>query len=380
MVQPCHFVFLGSTTYETCLSGRTRQLAIVLAQRGHDVTFVEFPSVRASLSGLMRSAVRQADDANIRVVRLCPLPGYGRAPMPPIDRLWQKWSARRLIRRLPDLSQSAVIVTTPWWWPIVRRLPRRVLCYDYIDHVSVHLGPVQENLFMQWDDALLAASDVVTTVSLPLRDHLRDRAPSQRIVTIPNGVNADWIGDVTEAANRTGRPKAGFIGSLFEWVDVDLIVETARLLPDIDFVLVGPRPKGFDASRFDGLSNIQLLDAIPYTQVPDMIRSLDVGLIPFRPGIVSQCADPLKLYEYCAFGKPVVSSIRFRPDNRLTPAVDGSSAREFAEHIRTVIEQDTNAWRRNRIAYARASTWDVRADALTEALTPRSERGTRPRR
>ena len=54
MDTPQHFVFFGTTIYNTCQSNRTRQIALTIARRGHNVTFVELPSLRASLSGPMR--------------------------------------------------------------------------------------------------------------------------------------------------------------------------------------------------------------------------------------------------------------------------------------------------------------------------------------
>jgi len=376
MDTPRHFVFFGTTIYNTCQSNRTRQIALTIARRGHNVTFVELPSLRASLSGPMRPGVRHDPDTQIHIVRLCPLPFYSRIPMPVMDQLWRRYAIRSLRRWIPRLAESVLVVTTPWWWPILERLPRKRLCYNYVDHVAVHVGPSRKGPFLQWDEALLAASNLVTAVSLPLQNHLIQRAPHKRIITIPNGVRANWITDREESTHHgrspTARPRAGFIGALFKWVDLDLVAESARRLPDVDFVLVGPRPPHFHDGALTAVPNIQLLDPIPFDQVPAMIRSLDVGLIPFKRSMVSEFADPLKLYEYCALGKPVVSSIAFRSDHRPAPVAIGETPDAFAAQIRSAINNDTAEQRQQRIAYARESTWDVRADALIEAITPRS--------
>ena len=113
--------------------------------------------------------------------------------------------------------------------------------------------------------------------------------------------------------------------------------------------------------------------------VPPYLRAMDVCLIPYRAGSQAQAIDPLKLYEYLAFGKPVVT-------------VDIPSVRPFAEVIYVARGReeflgllDAAAAERNdekmarRRALAAENTWEARAEAISRLLEETLRRRTAPR-
>ena len=54
--------------------------------------------------------------------------------------------------------------------------------------------------------------------------------------------------------------------------------------------------------------NVIFTGNIQYLDVPDYISSMDICLLPFDTGMVSQNALPLKLFEYMACPVPVIST------------------------------------------------------------------------
>jgi glycosyltransferase involved in cell wall biosynthesis len=347
---------------------------------GHEVTFVEMPSVRAALRlGSPLPAMgalggRPAAREGIRVVRLLPLPGYLRMPASALARRWAGRAARRLGLGVPSLGQAVLVVSTPWWVPVVRGLARGLLLYDYIDHVSVHAGTRHAGTFAAWDAELLSLSDAVVAVSEALRQDIARRAPSARVFLIPNGVDQRWVDAPVQGmprdrlTSRPDRPIAGFLGALFEWVDVALLADTARALPEVEFVLVGPRRRGVGLGALRALPNVRCFPAQPYHEVPRWIRSFDVCLIPFKKGVIGACADPIKLYEYSALGKPIVSTLEFPRPGDAPPVTVASTRTEFAEAIQRAV-RDPGAERARRIAFARNQTWQRRASDLLAAAS-----------
>jgi len=368
------FVFLSGTAFDSVIGGRTRRLADVLSRQGHRVVFVELPTVRGALRPFLRFGTRPAADGSIRVVRLCPLPGYVRLCRTAIARRWEAYAIRRLSAWIPDLAESILVTSTPRWAPVVGALPHAVRCYDYIDHVKVQAGPRGGQVFTEWDEALLRMSDVVTTVAEPLRQHLITRFDRDRVFMVPNGVPAEWLDREFKPVPRStlaahpDRIIAGFLGSLFEWVDLELLARVAEALPHVEFSLVGPTRHGVRLDALRRLDNVRCLPAVAFADVPRVIKAFDVCLIPFHRDVIAEYANPLKVYEYCALGKPVVSTVAFGPGGSSAPIIEAEGASQFAAAIEQAAAEDAPEAQARRVAFAREHTWEKRAGDLVAAV------------
>lgn len=372
--QSIPFIFLAATSFDSLLSGRTRRLAEALAARGHRVTFVELPSARNAARSPLRFGPRELAGSGIRVVRICPIPLRGRLAGTAVERQWAAFTARCLRRWIPELASGALITSTPWWSEVTARLPRRLSCYDYIDHLSVQAGPGRARLFAKWDVDLLGQCDLVATVSRPLLRHLEAQFTRGPIFLIPNGVQANWLDAPTKPVARASltprpeRPLAGFLGSLYEWIDVELLIEAARARPGIEFVLVGPQRRGVKIDELLALPNVHWRPPVPFEQVPRVVRAFDVCLIPFKRDIIAEFADPLKLYEYCALGRPVVTTVEFQAEGPPPPAVVAPDAARFAAAVEAAAHGDSPQHQRDRVDFARRHTWEQRAEAFVAAV------------
>jgi glycosyltransferase involved in cell wall biosynthesis len=158
----------------------------------------------------------------------------------------------------------------------------------------------------------------------------------------------------------SGRPMVGFVGALYEWIDWELIRETARRLPDFDFVLVGPRDRRGPSMQLAGLPNVRLLGARPYALVPAYIDTFDVCWVPFKQDAVGLAANPVKIYEYLALGKPVVTTPVADTDSFGAMVQVARTPGEMAAGLRAAIG-GAPAAREGRIAFARQNSWDARA-------------------
>jgi glycosyltransferase involved in cell wall biosynthesis len=130
---------------------------------------------------------------------------------------------------------------------------------------------------------------------------------------LPNGADLAELDRADGSAWRSSvtGPTVGFVGAFEYWVDFDLILESARRLPNVRFLLVGGgrQLKHLRERIADlGLTNIKLTGAMPYREAMNHMAAMDVCLLPFTPGAVSDGSCPLKLFEYAALRKPVVST------------------------------------------------------------------------
>jgi len=160
------------------------------------------------------------------------------------------------------------------------------------------------------------------------------------------------------------RPRAGFVGGIdAHTFDARLLVETARRLPDVQFVLVGAcsLPAGWCT-----LPNVSLLGKRPYAEVAAYMAACDILIMPWNQNAWIRVCNPVKLKEYLAVGHPVVTTpfAELRRYAGLVRVAEGPAA--FAEAIRTALRATPDP----QILRARVAqdTWASKAAAVLGAL------------
>ena len=270
---------------------------------------------------------------------------------------------------------------------LVGRLGERLVVYECVDEFSAARGLVRGGTVTALEKQLLHLSDsvIVTHPSLLQSKTVRDRSP----VLVPNGA------DVTHFARAGGpaiqpaaavaalpRPVVGFHGWIQYWIDFDLIAYAARSHPEWSFALIGPIEPLARVDKVRGLANVHFLGKQPYEHMPEFLAGFDVCINPFVLDKLADSVSPIKLYEYLASGKPVVS-------------VDMPAAREFSDMIELVRTpeqfvhalEDILSRAQDRTVAAEATarqqavssfSWDARFqqvnDLLQEALSERRSR------
>ncbi|MEG3072228.1 MAG: glycosyltransferase [Candidatus Syntrophopropionicum ammoniitolerans] len=101
-------------------------------------------------------------------------------------------------------------------------------------------------------------------------------------------------------------PVVGYVGAISAWFDQEMLAAAAHAHPEWSFVLVGPVDT--DVSLLDSLPNVRLTGHKPYSVLPAYLKGFDVTVIPFKINALTTGVNPVKLYEYLAAGRPIVSS------------------------------------------------------------------------
>jgi glycosyltransferase involved in cell wall biosynthesis len=175
----------------------------------------------------------------------------------------------------------------------------------------------------------LEAADLISVVSEPLRRYvLAGGIPEQRIIVLPNGVDAERFRPDLDSApvrERLGlgrRCALGFIGTFGPWHGVETLAEAfIRLLqrrPDlsekISLVLIGtgPRlPAVKEMLRSAGmLGDAVLTGLVPQAEGPAYLAACDILVLPTAPNPDGSpfFGSPTKLFEYMAMGRPIVAT------------------------------------------------------------------------
>jgi len=154
----------------------------------------------------------------------------------------------------------------------------------------------------------------VTGIAKTLQDNYS--IPDEKFELIPNGVDTELFkrvkSDLRERLGLEDNFVLGYVGVLREWVDLTPVYQAIRNLEDVKLLIVGEegmlRENRELVRRYGVEDKVILAGTVSYTKVPEYISVMDVCLIPFKCNAISQNAVPLKLFEYMACEKPVIST------------------------------------------------------------------------
>jgi len=282
-----------------------------------------------------------------------------------INELFALWKVRSALRRVPLFSPlSWFNVPHPGF--LAGKLGERMVVYYCTDNYAAAPG-VDATDVARMDEALTRRADVVFATS-PSLVHEKQRL-NETVIYSPHGVDADVFGKaadltlpIAEPARNLSHPVIGFFGVLDGRIDPGMIEFLATSRPHWSFLLVGR--VAIDARRLSRLSNVCMPGNVPYEMLPDWARAFDVCIMPYRQDAFSLNANPLKLREYLATGRPVVSIPTAEVEQFSGFVSVAATNEEFLAAIEKELAADSEERRRERIRLVSPATWDARVEVV----------------
>ncbi|MHC4765986.1 MAG: glycosyltransferase [Planctomycetota bacterium] len=288
--------------------------------------------------------------------------------------------AVRRAARKRGIKRPLLWVACPTAAEVVEDLDPQAVVYQRTDRYECFKG-VSASRIGNYDGWLKARADLTIFCSTTL--YQREADGCRRAACIDHGVDLERFVSASEGAPTEPldiaalpRPRVGFVGGIdAHTFDADLFVEAARALPEAQFVLVGAcsLPDGWC-----GLPNVILLGKRPYEDVPAYMAACDVLIMPWQRSPWIEACNPVKLKEYLAAGRPVVSTDfpELRRYEGLVRTADAPEA--FADAIRDALVEPWDA----RPVRERLSdqSWSSKADAVLGELESAGVVPRRPRR
>ena len=272
-----------------------------------------------------------------------------------------------VLHRVPKPIYLSYVYNFDWR----RHLEAPTTVYEHIDDLEVFEHVFKRDHLDEWHERALTEADVVAASAMDLLTDVRQLRPDA--VLVANGVDYEhFAGDHPRPADLAvpeGAPIVGYYGALAEWFDYDLVGEAAERLPDHHFVLIGPDYDGTASHhRTLALPNVHWLGTRPYLDLPGYLNAFTVATIPFVVNEVTHAVSPLKLFEYMAGGKPVVTP-PLRECARYRAVQIGEGVDGFVAEITHAVELGSDPAHVELLRRtARANTWDARARTIIEAV------------
>jgi glycosyltransferase involved in cell wall biosynthesis len=271
------------------------------------------------------------------------LPGAAR-----LNRWFGAWAVRRAVR-LVGIREPILWFVVPHPSFMIDAVPHRAAIYYCIDDYAAHPGVDVEHI--------TACDTLLTQTSFS-----------------PHGVDVELFGRaqspdtvVPARAAALKGPVIGYFGLIAAWTDVELIEWLAVQRPQWNFLLVGHAHVSVDALQ--RLPNVTLVGAQPYESLPGWAKAFDVAIIPYRMNRQVKNANPLKLREYLATGKPVVTVPTPEVD-RFSEVVRIAESREdYLAAIEASLQESDPQAAARRMASVKTMSWESRAQETLHTVT-----------
>ena len=126
-----------------------------------------------------------------------------------------------------------------------------------------------------------------------------------------------------------------------------------------------------DRITFEALiekKNVHYAGEIPRETIPHYLQYVVVCLMPLKRIELNRYADPLKLWEYLAVGKPIVAVDQGR-DYEYHHLIKVASDEEgFVRCIEKALREDNPELAAERKRAAQENSWDIRVERMMELI------------
>jgi len=295
------------------------------------------------------------------------------------------WSEKQIIKELKNIvkklnMESDLIVWSynPMFLGFINKMDYKSFVFDTVDNWTEHqqyLKLIKKNKLMNNYKKISEKSDLIFTVSASLLDFYKNFGRKNNIFQIPNGVDYDHYANAENYQKETeidkiNKKTIGYIGTIQDRLDFDLIKHIAEKNKDKIIVLAGPVWKSAEKEIREKLNfdNVKFLGRIKFEKAPAYINKFDVCIIPHKINKFIKSTNPMKLYEYLAAGKPIVSTKGAGISQYADYVYIANDYEKFNQYIQKALNENTAELEIKRKKAAEKQDWRNRIKKMLNII------------
>lgn len=186
---------------------------------------------------------------------------------------------------------------------VLKRLKHCRSVYDAMDDFPAFYSGLSRLAMRRRETQLVQNVDSVLASSTAIQHRWKHIAKETQLVH--NGLDAEVMPEFSSRSLTKSKKIFGYVGTIATWFDWDWVIELAKVKPNDVVRLIGPV---FSSAPNNLPNNIEILPSCSHQTALAAMQAFDVGLIPFKRNTLTASVDPIKYYEYCALGLPVIST------------------------------------------------------------------------
>ncbi|NOU79165.1 hypothetical protein GC101_09760 [Paenibacillus sp. LMG 31459] len=313
---------------------------------------------------------KQKVSKNLNVLKLIKLPYSGRNK-------WLKIVQDRLNQKILDIDFSSydlIWVTSPIILDFIDadNINNCKVIYDCMDDY-LEFFEHQKDIYKhkQLEEELVNKSAIIITSSSTLKDRLQSRYENiintKEVYVINNALSQKWLSkrddylNIHTTYNKNRNYVIGYIGTISDWFDFDLLKYILSKNEKIEFKLIGP-------STVKKITHPRIIyvGAVSHDSLASYIKDVDAFIMPFIVNRLIEAVDPVKMYEYILFNKPVFC-IRYPEVKKFEEYVYLYEDKdEILEEINKVMKGPHET--KESFEYLKENTWNERINEIKKVI------------
>lgn len=231
------------------------------------------------------------------------------------------------------------------------------------------LAGVDAKMVAPFERSLINKADLIYVIS----HLLENKMPAHKTKMLTHGVDFDLFSSKVAKAPEISEINEliiGFYGSINAWLDIALITTLAASRPQYKIVLIGnlttPIPQLLQ------FKNVMHIPAVSHDRLVEFSSHWNVSILPFVNNQQIRACDPLKLKEYLAVGKPIVSTKFPAVEKFQSHVFIAKTQSEFITHIDKAIKLDKptlNTLKTSQSDLAKQHSWHSKALSVENKLS-----------
>lgn len=175
-----------------------------------------------------------------------------------------------------------------------------------------------------------------------------------------------------------------YCGNTYSGRGIEMLIDAAQRFKDIFFLVVGGLEADNDRyvaiSKEKGVKNFFIKGFVPHTEVPKYLKASDVLAIPYSSDVTikggtkaAEFTSPIKLFEYMAAGKPIISSklptiTEVLEDGRTASFFEAGNLDSFCKKLDLVLNDPDYLKKlsENALSEVLSYTWEARVKRIFE--------------
>lgn len=276
-----------------------------------------------------------------------------------------KLTLRRIVKKLEFNDPVTVTAYNAFYGlPLINQLKEKLNVYYCYDGLNLRRHGKR---IIKVDEEFSSKVDAVVTTSDFLKAGKEKFNPNSFVVK--NGVDFDLFrAAAKKEVHSNMRKTVGYIGSLDRRFDIDTLEHAVVNLPEFDFHITGNLRNLKIKEQLDKYPNVSFFSPVKPNEVPALLATYDVGIIPYIANELNKNIYPLKINEYLAVGVPVVmTAFASLPDFDGIISV-AKSKEQFVKMLLNEVENDKDEKISERIEFAGKNSWDSKANEFDNLL------------
>ncbi|PNQ85053.1 hypothetical protein [Paenibacillus polymyxa] len=227
-----------------------------------------------------------------------------------LSRYLEKLINKRLVRKLKNEKYDIIWLTSPIIMQFIdlNEISSQIIIYDCMDDaLAFNQKEKIKNNIEANEKKLVLCSSVIFTSSNNLKEKLIFRyGNSNNLYTLNNAITNDYLSfarkksNDLKAINHKKIKKIFYFGTISDWFDFDLLLWVLDQNKEISFTLIGPVD-----TKIPKHPRIIYVNAVSHLELLRMSEEADAFIMPFKKNELIDSVNPVKLYEYLCFSKPV---------------------------------------------------------------------------